>query len=163
MAITFIDAANVGTARGFTQPPYNGKEIEPAQVLFHPLFMLSKHAARIAAAIELTLIFVTGAGMVALVVLWSRLDVLLAANESVALVRARIVSGLFSLSVPLVILIFLTRIRGKLADLLAGQRQDASAMRSAKYMWYLVMVFVIVISAITANVVWSSFQDINFK
>ena len=125
--------------------------------------MLSKHAARIAAAIELTLIFVTGAGMVALIVLWSRLDVLLAANESVALVRARIVSGLFSLSVPLVILIFLTRIRGKLADLLAGQRQDASAMRSAKYMWYLVMVFVIVISAITANVVWSSFQDINFK
>lgn len=125
--------------------------------------MLSKHAARIATAIELTLIFVTVAGMVALIVLWSRLDVLLAANESPALVRARIVSGLFSLSVPLVILVFLNRIRGKLSDLLGGQSHDASAMRSAKYMWYLVMVFVIVILAITANVVWTSFQDIYFR
>lgn len=125
--------------------------------------MLSKHAARIATAIELTLIFVTVAGMVALIVLWSRLDVLLAANESPALVRARIVSGLFSLSVPLVILVFLNRIRGKLSDLLGGQNHDASAMRSAKYMWYLVMVFVIVILAITANVVWTSFQDIYFR
>ncbi len=140
-----------------------GKEIEPARNLFHPWGMLSKHARRIAAAIELLLIFVTGAGMVALIVLWSRLDVLLAANESAALVRARIVSGLLSLSVPLVILIFLNRIRGKLADLLTGPNQDASAMRSAKYMWYLVMAFVIVILAITANVVWSSFLDINFK
>ncbi|MBT7033084.1 MAG: hypothetical protein HN970_19535, partial [Rhodospirillaceae bacterium] len=60
--------------------------------------MLSKPATRVATAIELALIFVTGAGMVALVVLWSRLDVLLAVNESPELVRARIVSGLFSLS-----------------------------------------------------------------
>ena len=39
--------------------------------------MLSKNAQRIAAWIEWLLIFVTGAGMLALIVLWSRLDVLL--------------------------------------------------------------------------------------
>ena len=118
---------------------------------------------RIAAIIEALLIFVTGAGMVALIVLWARLDVLLAADESPELVRARIILGLFSLSVPLVILIFLTNVRGRLATLLAGQNADASAMKSAKYMWYLVMIFAIVILAITGNVVWDSFQDINFK
>lgn len=125
--------------------------------------MLSKHAMRIATGIELLLIVLTVAGMVVLVVLWARLDVLLAPSESPELVRARIVSGLFSLSVPLAILVFLTRIRCRLVDLLAGHSRDASAMKSARYMWYLVMIFVVVILSITASVVWSSFQDINFK
>lgn len=139
------------------------KEIERRRILFHPWDMLSKHAMRIAAIIEALLIFVTGAGMVALIVLWARMDGLLAADESPELVRARIISGLFSLSVPLVILTFLTNIRGRLAALLGGPSADASAMKSAKYMWYLVMIFAIVILAITGNVVRNSFLDINFK
>jgi hypothetical protein len=125
--------------------------------------MLSKYAQRIASGIELLLIFFTGAGMVALVVLWARMDGLLAIGESPELVRARIISGLFSLAVPLVILVFLTNIRGRLAALLAGRGAEAAVMRSAKYMWYLVMIFSAVILAITSNVVWSSFQDIDFR
>jgi|GEM_PF-2396991 len=140
-----------------------GKEIEPARNLFHPWFMISKHAQRIATIIEMLLIFVTGAGMVALIVMWLQLDVLLAPSESPELVRARIISGFFSLSVPLVILLFLTSIRGRLAALLTGPNADAAAMKSAVYMWYLVMIFSTVILVITANLVWGSFQDINFK
>ncbi len=61
-----------------------GKEIEPARNLFHPWFMISKHAQRIATIIEMLLIFVTGAGMVALIVMWLQLDVLLAPRGAVA-------------------------------------------------------------------------------
>jgi hypothetical protein len=139
------------------------KWFEPGWNMFHPWRMVSKRAMRIAAWSEAFLIFLTGAGIVALIVLWARLDGLLAPSESPVLVRARIVSGLFSLLVPLVILIFLTSVRGRLAALLGGQDADASAMKSAKYMWCLVMIFSAVILAITGNVVLGSFQDINFK
>ena len=125
--------------------------------------MVSKHTQHIATIIELALIFVTGAGMVALIVLWVRLEGLLAPAESPELVRARIISGLFSLSVPLAILIFLTSIRSRLTALLTGPNADAAAMKSAVYMWYLVMIFSTVILVITANLVWGSFQDIKFK
>ncbi|MAF48620.1 MAG: hypothetical protein CMM10_10165 [Rhodospirillaceae bacterium] len=125
--------------------------------------ILSRHAHRIAGLVEAVLIILTAAGMVGLIVIWSQLESLLAPDESVALVRARIVSGLFSLCVPMAILIFLTSMRTRLALLLDEQHADQSTTRSAKYMWYLVMAFVIVIMSITANVVWSSFGDINFK
>ena len=101
--------------------------------------------------------------MVGLTVIWSQLETLLAPDESIALVRARIVSGMFSLFVPMAILIFLTNIRTKLVVLLDRQHADQSTTRSAEYMWYLVIAFVIVILLITGNVIFNSFQDINFN
>ncbi|MEE2761830.1 MAG: hypothetical protein VYE18_10330 [Pseudomonadota bacterium] len=125
--------------------------------------MLSERAMRIAAWTESVLVFLTGACMVALGALWARIDSLLAPDESPDLVRARVIAGLFTLAVPRVILLFLTNFLRRLATLLEGPNVHTLARDSARYVWYLVMIFVLLILVITAARVWSSFQDINFK
>lgn len=140
-----------------------GIGIERPRILVHPWVMLSERAMRIAAWTEGVLIFLTGSGMVALGVLWARLDSLLAPGESPELVRARVIAGLFTLTVPVVILLFLTNFRSRLAALLEGPKAHTLARDCARYVWYLMMVLALLILAITAVRVWASFQDINFK
>ncbi|NQV55588.1 MAG: hypothetical protein HQ503_06995 [Rhodospirillales bacterium] len=123
----------------------------------------SNPTQRWAGAIEAVLLLACIAGIGALIVLWTHLDSLLAPGESMALVRARILSNIAGLAVPVAILVFLTIMRKRLAALLSAQDADKTATNSAKYMWFLVMFFVIIIMVITANVIFSSFGDINFK
>ena len=122
--------------------------------------MNSHRTAQIA---EYALIFLTAAGILALFVMWTQLGSLLAPGESPVLVGARILRGLVSLAVPLVILIFLSQMRKKIADLLSRQNADQTTADSAKRMWIIVMVMVVILLLVDANIIYDGFQDINFK
>ena len=122
--------------------------------------MNSHRAAHIA---ELILILITTAGILALFVIWAQLGSLLAPDESPVLVGARILRGLVSLAVPLTILIFLSRMRIKIAELLSRQKADQTTADSAKRMWVIVIVMVVILLLVDANVIYDGFQDIRFK
>ena len=112
--------------------------------------------------VEVALLLLTGIGIAALVVIWLQLDSLLTPQESADLVRARLLRGIFSLAVPLVTLLFLSKIRVGIAALLQAQKANLVTMQSAKYMWMLVVVFVIVILIMDAIVIANGFMDIDF-
>ena len=119
-------------------------------------------AHRVAWYVEVALLLLTGMGIAALVVIWLQLDSLLTPQESADLVRARLLRGIFSLAVPLVTLLFLSKIRVGIAALLQAQKANLVTMQSAKYMWMLVVVFVIVILIMDAIVIANGFMDIDF-
>lgn len=118
---------------------------------------------RVARCVEVALLFLTGAGIAALIVTWTQLDSLLSPGESPALVGARLMRGIFSLAVPLVILLFLSNMRAKIAALLKEQNANPTTMQSAKYMWFLVMAFIVIILTMDAIVITTGFQDIDFN
>ncbi len=118
---------------------------------------------RVARCVEVALLFVTGAGIAALIVAWTQMESLLSPGESLALVGARLMRGIFSLVVPLVILLFLSNLRVKIVALLNEQNANLSTIQSAKYMWYLVMMSIVIILTMDAIVIVASFQDIDFN
>lgn len=118
---------------------------------------------RWAMALEIALQFVTGVGIVALLVLMANLDRLLAADESELLVRVRLLKGVISLAMPLIILVFLTGLRHGLTRMLARQNADAEMVKSSRYIWLTVIVFVILILAVDVNIIIESLSDINFQ
>ncbi len=118
---------------------------------------------RVARCVEVALLFLTGAGIAALIVTWTQLESLLSPGESPDLVGARLMRGIFSLVVPLVTLLFLSNLRVKIAALLNEQNANLSTIQSAKYMWYLVMMFIVIILTMDAIVIVTGFQDIGFN
>ncbi len=118
---------------------------------------------RVARCVEVALLFLTGAGIAALIVTWTQLESLLSPGESPDLVGARLMRGIFSLAVPLVILLFLSNMRAKIAALLKEQNANPTTMQSAKYMWFLVMAFIVIILIMDAIVITTGFQDIDFN
>ena len=118
---------------------------------------------RIAGWIELVLQFLTGAGIIGLVVVSVQAESLIAPGESPALIRARLLQSIFSLTVPLVILLFLTNMRIRLATLLSEQDSDRSAMKSAKYMWFLMIAFVLIIVGIDIGIIVESLGEFEFN
>ena len=112
--------------------------------------------------VEVALLLLTSAGIAALVVIWVQLDSLLSPQESADLVRARLLRGIFSLAVPLATLLFLSKIRVGIATLLQAQNANQVTMQSARYMWILVVAFVIIILILDAVVIADGFQDIDF-
>ena len=121
-----------------------------------------KKAHRVAWYVEVALLLLTGSGIAALVVIWLQLDSLLTPQESAALVRARLLRGIFSLAVPLVTLLFLSKLRVGFAALFQAQNATRATMRSALYMWILVVTFVIIILILDAVVIADGFLDIEF-
>ena len=119
-------------------------------------------AHRVAWYVEVALLLLTGMGIAALVVIWVQLDSLLTPQESAALVRARLMRGIFSLAVPLVTLLFLSKLRVGIAALLQAQNANQVTMQSARYMWILVVAFVIIILIMDAIVIVNGFLDIDF-
>ncbi len=119
-------------------------------------------AHRVAWCVEVALLLLTGLGIAALIVIWVQLDSLLTPQESAALVRARLLRGIFSLAVPLVILLFLSKLRVRFAALLQAQNATQDTMQSARYMWILVVAFVIIILIMDAIVIANGFLDIDF-
>ncbi len=119
-------------------------------------------AHRVAWYVEVALLLLTGMGIAALVVIWLQLDSLLTPQESAALVRARLLRGIFSLAVPLVTLLFLSKLRVGIAALLQAQNANQVTMQSARYMWILVVAFVIVILIMDAIVIANGFMDIDY-
>ena len=118
---------------------------------------------RVARCVEVALLFVTGAGIAALIVAWTQLESLLSPGESLALVGARLMRGIFSLVVPLVILLFLSNLRVKVAAQLIEQNANPTTIQSAKYMWFLIMVIIVIILTMDASVIVTGFQDIDFN
>jgi hypothetical protein len=118
---------------------------------------------RAAMLIELGLQFISGAAIVGLLVMMANLDSLLAADESVGLVRVRLMKGVISFAMPLVIMVFLTGLRYRLGAMLANQNSDAEMVKSARYMWVTVVFFVLLILAIDVNIVIESLSDISFR
>ena len=118
---------------------------------------------RVARCVEVALLFLTSAGIAALIVTWTQLDSLLSPGESPALVGARLMRGIFSLAVPLVTLLFLSNLRVKIAALLKEQNANPTTMQSTKYMWFLVMVIIVIILTMDAIVIVTGFQDIDFN
>ncbi len=121
------------------------------------------NAHRMAWYAEVALLALTGAAIAALVVTWVELESLLSPRESPILVRARLMRGIFSLAVPLTILLFLPTLRVGIAALLKKQNANPATLKSAKYMWFLVMAFIIIILTLDTFVIVNSFQDIDFN
>ncbi len=112
---------------------------------------------------EVGLLVLTGAGIVALGVTWARLESLLSPDESPILMRARLMRGIFSLAVPLATLLFLSALRVRIAAVLEEQNANLVTMKSAKYMWFLIITFIIIILFMDAFVIVNSFRDIDFN
>ena len=120
-------------------------------------------AHRLAWYVELALLFLTGAGIAALVVIWIQLESLLSPGESPTLVRARLMRGIFTLAVPLATLLFLSHLRVKIAALLKQQNADSITIKSAKYIWFLTVAFIMIILSMDAFVIGNNFKDIDFN
>ena len=113
--------------------------------------------------VEVVLLVLTGLGIAALLVFWVQLETLLSSGESPALVRARLMRGIFSLVVPLVILLFVSTMRIRIGVLLEAQNAKPITRQSAKFIWLLVIAFVIAILSLDVFVIWTGFQDISFN
>lgn len=117
---------------------------------------------RIAGLVELGLQFLTAAGIVGLLIALSQATTLLAPGESEVLFRARLMRGIFSLAVPLVILLFLSSMRVKFTSLLEEKISDPTAITSARYMWVLVVAFSVIIIAISVSLILDSVGEFKF-
>lgn len=118
---------------------------------------------RAAVVIEVVLQFLTGAAIVAVLVMMANLDRLLAPDESEILVRARLFRTIAGLAMPLIILFLLSGLRHRLIKLLTKQGADREALNSVKYIWLTVIGFVGLILAIDVNIFVESLSDISFK
>ena len=118
---------------------------------------------RSARIFELALLVATCLGIATLIFIWSELATLLGPGESAALVRARLIRGLFSLAVPLVTLLSVSIMRGRIAALLKAQNATSATLQSAKYLWVIVMIFVVGILCLDFFVIAQGFQDIDFR
>ena len=118
---------------------------------------------RWAAIVEIALQFLIGAGIVAVLLIMFNLDRLLAPEESELLVRVRLLRGVISLALPLVILFFLTGLRHTLARLLADRPDDDETARSVKYIWFTMIGFVLLIVGVDVSLIVESFSDISFR
>jgi hypothetical protein len=121
------------------------------------------NANYITRAVEWTLLVINGVAIVALIAVWIDLESILSPGESPALVKARLMRGIFSLAVPLVVLLFVTATRNRVAALLSAQNATSATLQSARYLWFLVMVFVIGILSLDLYVIANGFQDIDFS
>ena len=116
-----------------------------------------------ARTVEWALLIINGVAIAALIVAWIDLESLLSPQESPALVKARLMRGIFSLAVPLVILLFVMASRQKIAALLSAQNAPSATLQSARYLWFLIMGFVIGILSLDLIVIANGFQDIDFR
>lgn len=121
------------------------------------------NAQRVAHNVELALIVLTGASIAALGVIWVQPEMLLSSAESPALMRARLMRGIFSLAVPLVMLLFLSNFRVRITALLRRQDATPRTVQYAKYMWFLVIALIVIVLTMDAFLVMASLRDLEFN
>ena len=75
----------------------------------------------------------------------------------------RLLRGVISLALPLVILFFLTGLRHTLARLLADRPHNDETANSVRYIWFTVIGFVLLIVGVDVSLIVESFSDISFR